>query len=356
MRGEEQTGAGRPLQRIAIFRALQLGDLLCTVPAWRAIRAAWPRAHITLVGLPWARDFAARYRRYLDDFIEFPGAPGLPERTADCVAYPAFVAAMQRRAFDLAFQMHGSGELTNPLVASWRARRIAGFHTGADVHDEAQVMIAWREHEPEVLRYLRLAAAAGAPSRGDHLEFPVSTAERHGLAQIFDAGRAPYACLHPGARYPSRRWPAVRFAAVADVLAAQGLQIVLTGATDERPLVEEVLRHMRRSALDLAGRTTLGTLAALVSRARLVVSNDTGMSHVAAAVGTPSVVISSGADVERWRPLDARRHRTVWHDVPCRPCGHRVCPTAHECARGVSVDRVLAHAAALLGEEQHRAA
>lgn len=345
-----------PPQRIALFRALQLGDLLCTVPAWRALRAAYPHATITLIGLPWARDFAHRYRHCLDNYLEFPGGPGLPERNPDTGAYPAFVHAVRSRQFDLIVQMHGSGELTNPLVATWGAGRIAAFHRQPLRRAGGNILLPWDDRDHEVCRFLRLAAALGAPAQGEHLEFPVRDDEWQAAAGALGGVCTGYACIHPGARYPSRRWPADRFAAVADTLADRGLQIVVTGAAEERGLAHEVMRRMRHAAIDCTGRTTLGTLAALVSRARLVVCNDTGMSHVAAAVQTPSVVVSSGADAERWRPLDLRRHRTLWHAVHCRPCAHFVCPTGHECARGVSAEAVVAEAMQLLDRETARAA
>jgi ADP-heptose:LPS heptosyltransferase len=93
--------------------------------------------------------------------------------------------------------------------------------------------------------------------------------------------------------------------------------------------------------MDLSGRTTLGGLAALIARARLLVCNDTGVSHVAAAMRTPSVVIACGSDPRRWAPLDAVLHRVLYREINCRPCAHRECPIGHPCALGVSVHEVL---------------
>jgi ADP-heptose:LPS heptosyltransferase len=98
---------------------------------------------------------------------------------------------------------------------------------------------------------------------------------------------------------------------------------------------------MREPAIDLSGRTTLGAVAALIARARLLVCNDTGVSHVAAAMRTPSVVIACGSDPRRWAPLNRELHRVLYQDIACRPCAHRECPIGHPCALGVSVHEVL---------------
>ena len=110
---------------ICVFRALQLGDMICAGPALRALRRRFPAACIVLVGLPWAADFAARMKPVVDEHIGFPGWPGLPERPVDHVALPGFLASLGRRGFDLAVQLHGSGRLTNDLVRSFGARRMA---------------------------------------------------------------------------------------------------------------------------------------------------------------------------------------------------------------------------------------
>ena len=336
---------------IGVFRALQLGDLLCAVPALRALRAAAPRARITLIGLAWAETLAARFAHYVDDFIAFPGWPGFPEQPCAVAALPAFLQIVQARRFDLALQMHGSGRLSNPLVAAFGARRTAGFFVPGEYCPDTETFQPWRE-EHEIRRYLGLMRALGAPSQGSLLEFPLHDADRRSL----DGVRAlrpvidrDYVVVHPGAQLPSRRWHAERFAEAADALGDDGYAIVLTGTANEAPLTRSVAAAMRHAALDAAGATTLGAVAALIDGARLLVANDTGVGHIAAARRTPSVIVACGSDVGRWMPLDTALHRVLHQPIECRPCAHVRCPIGHPCAAGVRTENVIGTARALLG-------
>lgn len=329
-------------RRIAIFRALQLGDMLCSVPALRALRHAWPAARISLIGLPWAARFVERYASLIDELIVFPGAIGFPEQEETDAALPRFFAAMRERRFDLALQMHGSGGPANDIVRGFGAVASAGFHQPQETPEPG--FIPWPDDLPEPHRYLALMRALGIEAHDDSLWFPLTPHDRCEYAALETRhGIEPerLIVLHPGAQLPSRRWPPERFAEVADTLSSHGWQIAITGTSNEAAITAAVLGAMTAPALHLTGSTTLGGLAALVARARLVVCNDTGISHVAAAMRTPSTVIASGSDTRRWAPLDRSRHHVLADYPPCRPCAFRDCPYGHTCALNVSVSHVV---------------
>lgn len=351
------------IRRVVVFRALMVGDMLCATPALRALRHGLPDAHIALVGLPWARAWVERLAS-VDEFIEFPGWPGLPERSpADARSRLDFLLELGARDFDLALQLHGSGAIVNTLTAAFGARLNAGFWTrgGSAPACDAMRFLPWPEAGTEVERLLALTDHLGLPRQGLQLDFPLCDDDRaqahdllqaDGVAPTGASGAQRWVLVHPGSQWPSRRWPVERFAAVADRLAEQGCHIALTGGPGEVELTRAVAQAMKAPARDLAGRTSLWSLGALVERASLVVCNDTGISHVAAALRTPTVVVSSGSDVRRWSPDDALRHVVLWHDMPCRPCNHAVCPIDNACAQAVepaAVERValrqLQHAA-----------
>jgi ADP-heptose:LPS heptosyltransferase len=301
-------------QTIVIFRALQLGDLLCTVPAFRALRSAFPQARISLIGLPWAADFVSRFSHYLDDFIEFPGWPGLPEREPNPLQIPGFLHEIQSQHFGLALQMHGSGVVTNPLVALFGAQETAGFYQPGQFLPDKKSFLVYPEDGHEIHVFLRLMKFLGITPQEDHLEFPIRAEELQAFEKLqlrsgIESGK--YICMHPGARFTGRRWPTENFSRLGDRLSKMGFQVVLTGTEAEQSLTGAVKRNMNQPALDLAGETDLGTLAELLKGARLLVSNDTGVSHMAAALHVPSVILFSASDPNRWRPLDHKLHRIV---------------------------------------------
>ncbi|MCF6158488.1 MAG: glycosyltransferase family 9 protein [wastewater metagenome] len=341
---------------IAVFRALQLGDLLCTVPTFRALRKAFPRSKITLIGLPWAKAFTERFHNYLDDFIAFPGYPGLRESTPQLKSIPIFLKSVQEKKFHAAIQLHGSGSLTNPIVHLFGAQVTAGFFLPHEYCPDPYRFMPYPRSEHEIWRHLRLMEFLGISLQSDTLEFPIFQKDKRDFSAIKEMRyiqKGEYICIHPGAQLNTRRWLIERFATVADTLADTGLKIILTGSENEIRLTEGVKTTMRTPAINLAGRTSLGTLAILLKNARLLICNDTGVSHIGAALGVPSIVIATGSDPSRWAPLDRKRHRVVHYPISCRPCSYLVCPIGHPCAAGVSTKTVISQAKKLLQKDLH---
>jgi ADP-heptose:LPS heptosyltransferase len=304
--------AEKEVKKIGIFRALQLGDMLCAIPAIRALRQAYPHAQIILLGLPWAKSFTDRFDHYLDGFIHFPGYPGLPEQGFDVKLFHQFVGQMQEQKFDLLLQMQGNGSLVNPMMELFGAKYVAGFKAEGHYAPDTDLFMDYPDHGSEIERHLSLIAHLGIEPLGTELEFPIletDLEELHELALPIEIRR--YVCIHPGSRGSWRQWPTSYFAALADYCIEQGYQAVITGTKDETEIVDSVISQMKNTPINTAGKTSLGAVGALIKDAALLISNCTGVSHIAAAFKTPSIVISMDGEPHRWGPLDSYRHRTI---------------------------------------------
>ncbi|HEY7566693.1 MAG TPA: glycosyltransferase family 9 protein [Gemmatimonadaceae bacterium] len=323
--------------RIVVVRLTDATGLLCAVPALRALRSAAPNAHITLMGLQPAAELAGRFSSYINDFISTPRGP----RTGG--------------EYDLAVELQAPGEQLHAVTAQLGARFTAGFRNGSPngSNDATELRVEWPEQGPELLRLLLLVRALGIRDQGDALEFPFTPRDRAELEGCRDALAllgGPFVCIQPGGRLPERRWQASRFARVADALAVHGLRVALTGPASDRPVAEAVAARMRSPAIDLTGCLTMGAYAVLLDYAYLLISNDTGVTRLAEAIGTPSVTIASGADVPLWRPADRARYRVLWLPGSERPSAERLFSTWPDNASGITVESVLDACDALLAE------
>lgn len=319
--------------RVAVFRALNLGDMLCAIPA---LRARLPLAHITLIGLQSAEPVVRRFPHYVDELELFPGDPAFPEQPVRTELLAGFYRGMRARRFDLVIQMHGSGQQSNRIVQSMAPVRWAGFVPDMHSAEEGR-LFPWPDHLHEVHRYLALLRFLGVDAADDRVEFPVTEEDRRqatDIAKQHNLQLKRTVFILPGARLASRRWPVERYAAVADALAGEGWQVALTGSYEERALLGQLQKaaHNGGRFVNLCGRTGLGALAALLQEGRLLICNDTGISHVAAGAGACSVVIASGSDVNRWRPLNRQRHTVLHVPMSCRPCAYESCPVGRSTA------------------------
>lgn len=306
------------VKRTAIFRALQLAELLCSIPAIRAFKKTYPQAQLTLIGMPWAHRFAERFSHYFTDFIAFPGYPGLTEEEFDATAFEAFSMEMQNRGFDLLIQMQDNGTILNPLLKTFGAAELLGFTAHQDYNGPHERWLKYPDEQQEIDRNLALMAFDGIYSEDNTLEFPLYPADYDELSMLslpLEDGK--YICIHPGARENWKQWPPLYFAAIADYCHLQGYEVVLTGTTAEMPVVKQVDKLMQSTPIIAAGRTSLGSLAALMAKSAAIICNYTGVAHLAAALKTPAVAISMDGDVWRWAAKNTEIQRVIdWSAHP----------------------------------------
>jgi ADP-heptose:LPS heptosyltransferase len=299
-----------------VLRPLGVGDLLTGVPAIRAIRTAVPGHRLELATTP-ALAPLARLVDAVDDVL-----PAQELEPLDWAGPPP----------ELAVDLHGKGPASHEIVAALRPRRLLTFASPGYPGP------TWYPDEHEVRRWCRLVAEGlGVPADPDALDLAVPAVP----PPVREA-----AVVHPGAAYPGRRWPAERFAAVARHLAGTGHDVRITGGPAEVGLAGEVAR---RAGLPddavLAGRTTTLELAALVAAARVVVSGDTGVAHLASAYRRPSVVLFGPVSPALWGPPPRPHHVALWHgDGAGDPWGTTLDPAL---AR-IPVDEVVAALDSLL--------
>jgi len=342
------------VRRIAVLRANRVGDLVFALPALDALKAAYPDAELVLLGCRWHTAFLPGRPGPVDRVVPVPPTPGVNGLDGPPVGEDereAFLAAMRAESFDLALQLHGGGRFSNPFVRALGARVTAGARS-----EDAVALDRWLRYvywQNEVARYLELVGLVGAEPVGLEPRLALTAADRDEADRAV-GGEAPLAVLAPGASDGRRRWPPASFAAVGDALAGSGLRVAVTGTAAEGALVGAVVEAMEQPALDLAGRVSLGGLAAVLARAAVVVSNDSGPMHVAGAVGTPVVGVFWGGNLVTGAPPYRARMRPVasWRTA-CPVCGTD-CMTGHcehdaSFVADVPVADVLAAAEDLLG-------
>jgi ADP-heptose:LPS heptosyltransferase len=292
---------------ILVLRALGVGDLATAVPALRAVRAAFPGRTLALAAPTW-----------LTPLIDLIGGVDRVVPTDGLTGGPLDVAAPE-----VAVNLHGSGPESHRLLRATEPAKLWAFASPEAGHPDGPL---WAEEEHEVHRWCRLLRHHGLPADERDLDLALPDV---------DVPRG-VTVVHPGAKSPSRRWP--HHAEVARRLAARGHRVVITGT--EADLAAQVARD---AGVPLRP-TTLAELAGLVAHARLVVSGDTGVAHLATAYRTPSVVLFGPMPPRRWGPpADRPYHRAIWHGTRADR-GDAPGPEVHPALLKIGIGEVLAEA------------
>jgi heptosyltransferase II len=329
------------MTRILVVAPSWVGDALLSQPLLALLKQRDPQATIDVLGPGWALPIFRRMHE-VDEAIESPFAHGelaLRERLQ-------IGRHLRARHYDRAYVLPNSFKSALvPLFA--RIPERIGFVgearrwllTDARKLDERALPLM-------VQRFAHLAAPRGAAVEGElpNPRLQVEPAERDRLmAQLGLVRPSRLVCFCPGAEYgPAKRWPPQYFGELAAALAAEGNAVWIVGSSKERDIGEAIRESSAGVALNLCGRTTLDQAVVLLSGADMVVTNDSGLMHVAAALDRPMVALY-GSSSPAFTPPLSRRAQILKLDVPCSPCFERTCPLGHfDCMMKLMPGRVLA--------------
>jgi heptosyltransferase II len=318
------------VRRVLVRAPNWLGDAVMSLPVFSGLRRLFPQGQITVLAAPRVAPL-------------FTGQPGV----SDIIAYPPGPEKWRllrglRGRFDLGLALPNSLESALglflarvPVRVGYQAnlrrpfltRPVAGRRTLAGLHTVYYLL--------GLLRAFGEVPAFTPPTL--HLQAADVKAAEKLLSSAGRSAAGPWVGLSPGAAYgPAKRWPPERFAALADHLEAR---IVLLGSTEDQEAAEMVKAHLRRPALDLVGRTNLRQALAVLSRLRLLVTNDSGLMHAAAALGVPLVAIFGSTDPVATGPF-APQATVLHHPLPCAPCFQRTCGEGYPCLTAITVAQV----------------
>ena len=334
-----------------VVRPCCIGDVLQSTALVAALRQALPAVRLGYAVGPWSRPVLEN-NPHLDTIVNTGTVVGGASRALG--PYLRLTRALRAGRWDACFILERS-----PLfaLAAWAAGihdRIGLDSGGRGAALTLPVAVRPRRHEAEA--YLDLARAAGLAVDGAKTEFYPSDGDRAQAESLLAGEVGPFAALapaggvNPGTSLVSKRWPAERFAALARRLRDAGLRPLLLGGSGDTGIAGTVQEAASGVALDLSGRLTLTECGALLARCTLFVGNDTGLLHLAVAVGTPVVGLFGPTDPAVYGPFGDRQ-RVIWHPRSCSPCFRqpRQPRCARECMAGITVDEVEAAALALVG-------
>jgi len=330
---------------VVVIQTAFLGDVVLTTPLLRELRRAVPGVPITVVTTPVGAETLAGHPcvdaiEVFDKKIKDRGPSGVARLARRLRARtPGIAVAAQRSA------------RTGLLALLSGAGSRIGFE-GAAGRFAYTRRVPWAPGDHAVRRYLGLSAPAGGePGTADpRPEIAVAADSRERVRNLLaSAGvreEEAVLAIAPGSIWGTKRWLPEGFASIARAAASRDLVAVLVGAPDERPLCDEVASASGSRALNLAGRCGIPDLAALLARARVLVSNDSGAGHVASAVGTPVIsIFGPTVPAFGYTPFGDANRIVEHQGLACRPCdrhGPQVCPLGHfRCMREIGADRVL---------------
>jgi heptosyltransferase II len=333
-----------------------VGDAVIALPALRELRQILPNAHITLVSRPGAADI------FIDaDFVD---EVLIYDRTGLGSTWRQ-AREWRRRKFDLALLFQNAFEAALIAFLSGASVRM-GYDTDRRglLLTHSLPLPAWKDERHESLYYLNIVAelerllSGQAPTETTKPRFDLHVSEdrkRNALQLLREHGarmNAPLMVLCPGSiNSRAKRWPAERYAELADRLADSGADVALIGSPGELDVSNEVSEHARRPPIVLTGKTTVAEATAIISIADVLITNDTGPAHIGAALKTATIVIFGPTNPLTTYPFSDSAE-IIRHPPDCAPCMLRDCPIDHRCMTAITPAEVFERASALMSQRR----
>ena len=347
----------KPIQRIVVRGTNWVGDAVMTIPALREVRRLFPDAHLTLATRSWARELFAD-ADFIDDLlVNDRRGPG---------AVWGQVHEWKSRKFDLAILFQNAFEAALiPALARVPFRIGYATERRGFLLTHSLPLPVWRGSKHEVFYYLNIVAALERLIKGGErkpddyepeLQLRISEGRRASAVNFLVRhgvdGERKLIALCPGSiNSRAKRWPAESFAALADLLIDRKAQVLLIGSTEELDVSLEVARRMRHEPIMLTGKTNLSQALEVLDTVDLLITNDTGPAHIAAALGRPTLVIFGPTNPLTTRPFSSNSE-IVRIPPECAPCMLRDCPIDHRCMTAISPAEVFARAQVMLDSQE----
>ena len=333
------------VRRIVVIKLDHIGDVILSIPTIANLRFHFPRASITMV-VNSSSEPIVRYIPHTDEVICY-NARFFDRSTSvkmfDFARGIRFAREMKRRNFDLVVDLRGSfASLFFALMTKSTYRIDRGTYLVQRKLGRASIK---SEHEAEV--NLNILAGAGIPTPNRELSLHLTQEDLNSADDLLREcedldSDSPVIVIHPGSPTSLKRWPADRYARLANQL-SQGYnaRIVLVGGKGEKQIVRSIFSLMNGHAIDLSGRTTLGQLAAVLQKADLFIGNDSGPMHLASASGTKVIGLFGPTSPERFAPY-GKRYTALRMENDCPPCMNNKCKlSGYRCIDRISVDDVM---------------
>jgi len=335
----------KKLEKILIRGPNWVGDAVLAIPAMKAVRALFPDAEITLLVRPFVAGLYAAA-----PFIDKVWSEAKPSSLADWIR---ITRDIRNRQFDMALLLPNSFESALMMLLAGVPQRV-GYATEGRQWMLTNGVTAGSKSVHQMQYYLDLVKVISAIVESPSIEIEATAHERNTARSLLAREgipiEAPFLVLSPGAAYgTAKRWYEDRFANVAETLARElGFYVAVIGSEMERPIAARICERIVCATAILAGKTSLETLIGVLAESSLMITNDSGPMHIAAALGVPTVAIFGSTDETVTGPYGLRT-RIVKHPVECSPCLLRHCPIDHRCMNGVTVDEVCRAARELVG-------